>query len=428
MRVLLISHGLPPESVGGVEQHVEGLTAALVAAGHDVHVYTKTGRAGLAQGSLIDEVGPAGAPVTRVVYRYEGLENLAMLYRDPRLDRAFARFLDGRSFDVAHVHHLTGLSTGILDVLAERGIPSVLTLHDYWTICPRGQMWHRDGRICETVAPPRCADCLRPTFGGWVPEGTDGERVLESLHDAARATLARPDALVVPSARAIPPFAALGVPADRIRTIENGVDVERLQRLALPPVDDPKRPLRIAYLGTLIPSKGLDVLVDAIGRLEPGRVALEVFGNAVPYHGDEGFLTRVFSKLRPADQVTYHGPYTTRELPHILALVDLLAAPALWNEAFGLTVREALAAGRPVIVSRVGGLQDAIVDGEQGLVVPPGDAAALADAIRKLDEDRPRLQKMAENCRRAGVTRGFAAMAGELGELYAEVVAGAATA
>lgn len=428
MRVLLISHGLPPESVGGVEQHVEGLTSALVAAGHEVHVYTRTGRPGIAQGSLIDETGPSGASVTRVVSRYEGLENLSMLYGDPRLDRAFARFLEGRSFDIAHVHHMTGISTGILDVLRKAGIPSVVTLHDYWTICPRGQMWHREGRICETVHPQRCADCLRPTFGGWIPEGEAGEQIVEGVHEAARTTLANADQLVVPSGRAVPPFTALGIDPERFRTIENGVDVERLQRLALPPVADRSadgsyRPLRIAYLGTLIPSKGLDVLVDALVQLEPGRVGLHIFGNAVPYHGDEGFLTRVFSRVRPGDRVTYHGPYTTRDLPHILAQVDLLAAPALWHEAFGLTVREALAAGRPVIVSAVGGLQDAIADGVQGLVVPAGDVAALAAAIDALDRDRDRLAAMAEACRRAGTTRGFASMAAELSALYAEVAA-----
>ena len=321
---------------------------------------------------------------------------------------------------------MTGISTGLLNILQQHEIPTALTLHDYFTICPRGQMWHPDGTVCERVEPTRCGDCLRPTFGLWIPEGDEGATTMATRHRTALETLSVPDTLVVPSARAIPPFRELGLAEEGIRVIENGVDVERLHKLAPPPVtDDPSRPLRLAYLGALIPSKGLDVLVDAIATLEPGRVSLDVFGNAVPYHGDESFLTKVFSKLRPDDRMTYHGPYTTKDLPHILAQVDMLVAPALWAEAFGLTVREALAAGRPVIVSAIGGLQDAIEDGVQGLLVPPGDVGALAGAIDALDRDRERLAGMVAACRSGPrAVRGFQAMATELGGLYADLTSG----
>lgn len=422
LRVLLVTHGLPPESVGGVEQHVDGLARALCALGHDVHVWAKTGRPGLAQGACVDDP-PGAAPyrTTRFCYRYEGPTSLRSLYEVPLLDDAIRAFLGGRTFDVAHVHHLTGVSTGVLDVLHDAGVPTVLTLHDYWLLCPRGQMWHRDGSLTDAVEPARCADCLRPTFGGWIPEGAAGERVLAELHALARAALDRPAALVVPSARAIPPFEALGVPRERFRVVENGVDTDALRALA-PASPDPARPLRIGYLGTLIPSKGLDVLVRAYRRLPPGAAELAVHGNAVPYHGDTGFLTRVFGDLSPDDRVTYHGPYRTGDLPRILAGIDVLVAPALWREAFGLTVREALAAGRPVVASRIGGLQDALADGVHGHLVPPGDVEALARTLAGLCADRPRVAAMARACRDSAPVRGFEAMARDLLGVYASIV------
>jgi glycosyltransferase involved in cell wall biosynthesis len=421
LRVLLITHGLPPESVGGVEQHVDGLARSLAAAGHRVHVYAKTGRGGPPQGARIDE--PAdGRPyaTTRFVYRYEGLADLRGLYEVPLLDEALRAFLSAHRFDVAHVHHLTGVSTGCLRVLREAGIPTLMTLHDYWLICPRGQMWHRDGSVTAAVEPGRCAECLRPTFGGWVPEGAAGQRVLADLHDLAREVLAQPDALLVPSARAIPPFARLGVPAARLEVVENGVDTGALGALPLPDFAA-DRPLRIGYLGTLIPSKGLDVLVRACRRLPPGSAELRIHGNVVPYHGDATFLTRVFQELGPDDRVSYRGPYRSGQLPAILAGIDLLVAPALWQEAFGLTVREALAAGRPVVVSRIGGLQDAIVDRVHGRIVEPGDVDGLAAALGELAADRPRLAAMASACRSSAPVRGFDAMAAELVGLYRRV-------
>lgn len=412
LRVLLVAHGWPPESVGGVEQHVQGLARALLAAGHEVTVYAKTARAGT-QGALIDE-DEAPLHVTRVVYRYEGLEALASLYRVPALDVAFGRFLAARRFDVCHVHHLTGLSTGIVEVAAAHGVPVVLTLHDYWMMCPRGQMWRSDGTACTTVEPQRCGECLAPTFGGWLPAPRRAP-LLEALHADARTVLARATQLVVPSARVVPPFVALGVPSERFRVVENGVDTEALR--ALPPPRRPAgAPLRIGYLGTLIPSKGLDVLVAVYQRLPAGSARLAVHGNAVPYHGDATFLTRVFASLHPGDQVTYHGPYRTGDLPRILADLDVVAAPALWHEAFGLTVREALAAGRPVVVSRIGGLQDAIDDGVEGAVCAPGDVAAWAAALRRLVDEPSLLGRWSAAAR--GRCRGFAPMAAELVDVY----------
>src|SRR5690606_35667740 len=178
-----------------------------------------------------------------------------------------------------------------------------------------------------------------------------------------------------------------------------------------PPDVEAVRPLRIGYLGTLIPSKGLDVLVRAYRRLPPGTAELHVHGNLVPYHGDDGFATRAFGPLTPADRVTWHGPYATADLPRILAGLDVVDAPALWREAFGLTVREALAASRPVVASRIGGLADALVDGVHGRLCTPGDEAELAAVLHDFAADRSALARMARACRERVPVRGFAAMA-----------------
>ena len=316
-------------------------------------------------------------------------------------------------YDIAHVHHLTGLSVDSLAALQDASTPTVLTLHDYWTFCPRGQMFHRDEEVCETATPGRCGACLQATFPWWLEEH-DRERQVEQLHARALQFLAVPQRLVVPSARAIPPFTQLGVPAERFTVVENGVDTESLA--ALPAPAGGPGPLRLGYFGTVMPSKGLDKLIAAVLRLPRGLVELHVHGNTVPYHGDEGFATRCFQQLEPGCGVSYHGPYSLDELPQRMARVDALAAPALWHEAFGLTVREALAAGRPVLVSRVGGLQDAVEDGVQGRVLPPGDVEAWAAAIRELAEQPALLRRFAAAAR--GRARGFAAMAEDLLQVY----------
>lgn len=419
MRILLLSHGLPPDSVGGVEQHVDGLMRALVAAGHQVEVFARDGAPGCAQGSF--RATAAGNPrITRVAYRWEQVHDLEAMYTSPPMATALRAFLRERAaagvrFDVAHVHHLTGMSTDSLGELAAAHVPTVLTLHDYWLFCPRGQMFHHREETCETAAVARCGDCLSRTFPGWVNAGNASQQVA-ATHARALAALALPQRLVVPSARAIPPFAALGVPAARFAVVENGVDVAALA--ALPPPAIGPGPLRVGYLGTVMPSKGLHVLLAAAARLPLRRIAVRIHGNVVPYHGDHSYATRCLSALRPGDDVQYHGPYGLDDLPRILAGIDVLAAPALWHEAFGLTVREALAAGRPVLVSRLGGLQDAVVDGEQGRVLPPGDIAAWAQALGDLAAAPNLVRRYAQRTRQRA--RGFAAMADDLLAVYAD--------
>lgn len=425
MHILQLAHGLPPDSVGGVEQHVDGLARALAADGHRVHVYARSSLPGRPQGEAQPTLD--GNPsITRVAFRWEGVRDLASMYECEPMARSLDAFLvdqrhRGYAFDVAHVHHLTGMSTSSLRVLRSHGIPVVLTLHDYWLMCPRGQMWHRREEVCERVEPQRCGECLAATFPHWI-SAANGAIESAALHARAKEILATATRLVIPSARAIPPFAELGVAADRIAVVENGVDTEALGVLPAPSCGP--GPLRLGYLGTVMPSKGLHVLLDAVLKLPRGTVELHIHGNAVPYHGNETYHTRCFFKLQPGSGVHYHGPYATTELPSILAGLDVVCAPALWQEAFGLTVREALAAGRPVLVSRIGGLQDAVADGEQGLVLPPGDVAAWAAAISALAGDRGRVRRMSQRARPRA--RGFSAMAQDLLAVYRSAAAAGA--
>jgi len=429
MRILLVSHGLPPDSVGGVEQHVSGLATALVAAGHQVEIFARANAPGEPQGSFAAANGPTDNPrIWRVAYRWEKCDSLRAMYASEPMADAIAAFLadrkqDGVSYDVAHVHHLTGMSTDSLQKLRDAGVPTVMTLHDYWLFCPRGQMFHHSGDVCETASIERCSDCLTKTFPWWLKDAP--EQQVTELQQRALTALALPDRLVVPSARAIPPFVQLGVPQERFAVVENGVDTERLE--ALPAPSCGPGPLRLGYFGTLMPSKGLDVLLQAVMKLPQGLVELHIHGNSVPYHGDETYLTRCFMQLAPGSGVTYHGPYSLDEMPHRMATIDVLAAPALWHEAFGLTVREALSAARPVLVSRVGGLQDAVEDRVQGRVLEPGDVDSWAAAIRELAEDRQLVRQYVTATRApdtGGRARGFAAMAADLANIYGDVAPG----
>ena len=112
------------------------------------------------------------------------------------------------------------------------------------------------------------------------------------------------------------------------------------------------------------------------------------------------------------------------DVAELLPVFDLVVLPSR-NEGMGRAAVEALAAGRPVVGSRISGLQDVVRDGETGLLVPPGDAGALARAIVRCLTERPLRERMASHARASAEPYGIAAMLTQLDRLYTQTVAAA---
>ncbi len=168
--------------------------------------------------------------------------------------------------------------------------------------------------------------------------------------------------------------------AGELELLPLGVDVDRFH-----PVDrdPPTGELRVGYVGRLIPHKGVAVLLQAIAR-DP-RLRAEVHG-AGPAADS---LAELAGQLAVADRVVFHGHVDEVVMPDVYQDLDVLAVPSVpmagWVEQFGRVVVEAQASGVPVVASASGALPDVV--GDRGLLVPPGDPAALGDAlVRLLDE------------------------------------------
>ncbi len=173
---------------------------------------------------------------------------------------------------------------------------------------------------------------------------------------------------------------------DKLAVIENGID---LSRFAAADGASLKRELRaegrkvVGCVSRLAPEKGIDVLITALGRV--GRDALLVLAGDGP---DSDACHRLAASLGLGDHVRFLG--LRDDVERIYAAADVVVMPSLWDEAFGLVVIEAMAAGRPVVVTASGAMPE-LVDRGRGLVVPKRDEVAMAGAIgRLLDDDAAR--------------------------------------
>lgn len=206
----------------------------------------------------------------------------------------------------------------------------------------------------------------------------------------------------------------------RTTVIHNGVELERFTAEA-----DPALRRRLTAGGRrsaiLVPArlddrKGHRFLFEAARDLPD--VQLVVAGSGA--HQDA--LERLAGALGIADRVDFLG--FRDDMPELYAASDVVVLPTL-NEAFGNVVLEGLAASRPVIVTRVGGPEEIVVDGQSGLLVPPADAAALRSALRTVQEDPAYAGRLAAGGRRRVEERFSVQRSAERwSRFYAEVLAG----
>jgi alpha-maltose-1-phosphate synthase len=219
------------------------------------------------------------------------------------------------------------------------------------------------------------------------------------------------------------------VPADRVHVIHNGIDASQyspdpgldvLDRYGI----DPGRP-SVVFVGRVTRQKGLPVLLRAAAELDPAAQLVLCAGQAdtAELQAEVGGLAQRLQATR-SGVIWIPGMLAKTEVIQILSHATVFACPSLY-EPLGIVNLEAMACGTAVVASAVGGIPEVVADGETGLLVPPGDEAALAAAINALIRDPARSAQLGARGRaRAVADFSWAAIAAQTAALYAEITSG----
>lgn len=167
--------------------------------------------------------------------------------------------------------------------------------------------------------------------------------------------------------------------ADEVTTIHNGIDPGPYEDAAPAPLGLPEGSVAVGFVGRLVVEKGLPELAAAWRRVAPDRPHLHLVIAGVGKYEEE------FRRLL-GDAPRVHWLGFRRDVAAVMKALDLVVVPS-WREPFGIVALEAMAAGRPVLATRAGGLAEVVADGETGRLVPPRDAEALATALDELASD-----------------------------------------
>lgn len=344
-RVLMLSWEYPPKTVGGLARHVHDLSVALAEAGNQVHVITCPvagyGVYTLDRGVHVHRIPPDRLPADNFMEWVNQLNN-GMLELSGKLVEIYG------GFHLLHAHDWL-VGSAAAGISRRHNLPLVATIHA--TEHGRNRGLH-----------------------------TELQRHIHNLEGE----LARQADLIIGCSRYMGREIAtlFNQPAEKIRVIPNGVDPESITAGMEPSSETARgREKTIAFLGRLVPEKGVHVLISALPAImeKVGPVRLEVAGKG-PYQRE---LEDLAHRVGVADRVKFLGFVDDTGRNNLLNRANVAVFPSIY-EPFGIVALEAMAAGVPVVVSDTGGLSDVIEHGVDGYLSPPGDIHMLAHYIAEI--------------------------------------------
>jgi glycosyltransferase involved in cell wall biosynthesis len=374
--VLHVIHQFPPESRGGSESYACDVAQRQRARG--LHAEVLSGSKHWRERVTLEQDVVDGLPVHRL-HRADLYFDHHVKAWNPEVEARFERFLHERRPALVHVHHWVRLTCNLVEVCTRAGVPAVVTLHDYWTSCPRAFRRRAGDEACRRVlSAASCGDCV-PRYGH-EPAAELAEGI-EIFADHFRAELAHAAAVLVAVGSTADLLAATtGAPRERYEVLPLGYRprFEGLAPLAGPAVG---APVRFAFWGGVGRHKGVDVLVRAFRRVHevrPGRAELHVLGDF-----ESPAFEHELRALAAGLPVTFHGPFDPRGLHAVAPHVGVF--PSTCIETYGIVLDECFELGLPCVVSGLGALPERA--GGAALVTRAADDADLAHALQRFVDE-----------------------------------------
>jgi len=407
MNILMLTQFYPPV-IGGVERHVRNLSTKLVALGHQVAVATIWHR-GLPE-SEVDQgvrIYRIRSTVQRARFLFTDTGHFfAPSFPDPELAWALRRIVKAERPEIVHGHNW--MVHSFLPLKPWSNAKLVLSVHDHSLICPNGKLIYRDA-LCTGPGLTKCLSCAGRNYGS-----AKGAAVLASHYIMGFLERAAVD-MFVPVNRYYGEANWLMDGELPVRVISNFLpdDMD-----LFPGGEHPRMASQLPqgdfmlFVGALARYKGLDTLLQAYAAMKDAP-PLVVIGYRTQRHQSN------ITDLPPRVTVFEDWPHDLVMDAWRRCLFGLV--PSLYSDPIPTVALEGMAMGKALIASKIGGLPDLVVDGENGLVVAPGDPVELQHAMERLAADPDLRKRMGEAARRKVVDFQASAVVPRIEALYREL-------
>lgn len=395
MHILKIIHGYPLNYNAGSEVYSQSICNEL-SSKHKVSVFTR-------------EENPYSPDFT---IRHENKsDNLNLYfvnnpqgkdgYRHKQMDENFAELVKHIKPDIAHIGHVNHLSTGLIDELNKLNIPIIYTLHDFWLMCPRGQFLTRsigkanNFQLCEKQDDKKCAtDCYKVYFSGREEnKKNDIENWSNWIHQRmveTKSIINKVDLFIAPSQYLRNKFInEFSVPENKIVYLDYGFPTDYLTQTTK---SNHKINYTFGYIGTLIPAKGVNDLIEAFKQIEE-PATLKIYGR------DNGQSTRALKLLASSskNKIEFAGEYINHNLANdVFSNVDCIVVPSIWGENSPLVIHEAQSCKVPVITANFGGMKEYVQHNVNGLLFEHRNKNSLAEQMKFAVSNPDKMETLGE--------------------------------
>jgi glycosyltransferase involved in cell wall biosynthesis len=418
LRILHVVHGFPPRNLAGVEVRTRNLARAM-AKRHEVHVFYPLYQEG-ARTCYVnsfrskDNIKIHELTIEENMWDYANrllrfdARALDLTYKNGKVRKKFEECLEEIQPDIVHFQHLLGLSVD-LPLVAKKHCGVVLSLADYWLICPTTHFLNSDGEICNNSSPKNCWKCLSTKWCNLVSSRhLINHHILKEIYEAygvnriadrttcIKQSVKCADKLLTASETIIRKFAKNGfinesdLKDGKVALIHHGVDTCSLSKVRKNPSDN----TRFGYVGSFGERKGLHVLIDAFNELGNASTELKIYGSNM-LDPSNRYHRCLIEKSKNNPKIRFMGPFDDVKDPY--SNVDVLVVPSVTYEGYGLTVQEAFATKTPVIASDIGALNEFVDHMKNGLLFEVGNSNDLARKMRIVVENPILLRQLERN-------------------------------
>jgi len=312
--------------------------------------------------------------VTKSIYSFEAQKNLEKLLATVKIDFAHINV----------IHHY--ITPTILKILKKRNIPIIWTLHEYTPLCP-DSIFVSHGKICEKCYGGAFYHCITNSC----KKGSYLASTVAALENYVHKYLnyyAYVDYYICPSVFHYQKFKSFNFFNDKLVQLYHGYDYAEIEAAKSKPVLTKNK--YVVFVGRLEQIKGAHTLLKAMKSCE--GIQLKIIGS-----GTQESELKLFQQEHQLNNVTFLGKKSRQETLQVINGAEFLLCTSECYEVLGFTVVEAMALGKPVIGSAIGGIPEMVLDGKTGLLFEPGNAEQLATAIKLLYADEELILTMGKN-------------------------------
>lgn len=410
MKIGIIANGYPPSAYGGVEGYSYQIAVELKKRDNDVFVIYRESATNYQDYKVLKRIQD-NVRVYGIVNDFKNIKRFENFYVNEFIDKIFEDILIQENPDILYFNHLIGLSVNLPNLAALHKIPFIFNVHDYWPICQRINLINNKSQVC--YGPKQGGNCYNCLMGNTQSKNLryqtlllikkvlsystrmkirkffkkapaafllpETPNVLKNRYDMFKEALSKSRVILTPSAFVRKTLIENGYPDQKIRVFPLGIDIGNSNNN-----EQLSRPINFGFIGTIIPIKGVDLLIKAFSEISNEDIRLQIYGRM---DIDKSYAEKIKRLVEKDHRIFIKGPFSVLERDKIYQSIDVIVVPSIWNETYSLVAREAMARGIPVIASDNGALGELIQPYKNGLLFSKGDVDGLRTALICLIED-----------------------------------------